>query len=145
MAPGGVSACAPPAKLAKRADFGGLLVCRRRRRRMRYWLWLSGLLCLVACSGDPDAAKLTLSNSVWDSVSVQVVITRSADCDNRGPEFVSSDEFVVARDKTRAVTAPSGTSVCFRHSRNPNNPVPGQWSGWSRAILFPGEDTKTEL
>jgi hypothetical protein len=112
---------------------------------MRYWPWLPGLLCLAACSGDPNAAKLTLSNSVWDSVSVQVVITRSADCDNRGPEFVSSDEFVVARDKTRAVTAPSGTSVCFRHSRNPNNPVPGQWSGWSRAILFPGEDTKTEL
>jgi hypothetical protein len=103
------------------------------------------LLCLAACSGDPDAAKLTLSNSVWDSVSVQVAITRSADCDNRGPEFVSSDEFIMLKDKTRTVTAPSGTSVCFRHSRNPNNPVPGQWSGWSRAILFPGEDTKTEL
>jgi hypothetical protein len=112
---------------------------------MRYWHWLPGLLWLTACSSDPDAAKLTLTNSQWDTVNVQVVITRSADCENRGPEFVGSEDFVVLKDKTRTVSAPSGTSVCFRHSRNPAKPVPGQWSGWSRAILFPGEDTTTEL
>jgi hypothetical protein len=113
---------------------------------MRYRAWLLLLLGLAACSSAPaDSSKVTLKNPEWDRVNVQVVITKSADCENRGPEFVGSQEFVLLKDKNQSVIAPNGTSVCWRHDRNPLNPTPGQWSGWSRAIPFPGEDTETDL
>jgi hypothetical protein len=105
-----------------------------------------GVLGLAACDSTPkDASKITLHNAEWDHVNVQVVITKGTDCDSRGPEFVGAQDFVMIKDQRRDVIAPNGTSVCWRHDRNPQNPAPGQWSGWSRAIPFPGEDTETEL
>jgi hypothetical protein len=105
-----------------------------------------GALALTACDSTPkDASKITLHNAEWTHVNVQVVITKSADCNNRGSEFVGQQDFVMIKDQRRDVIAPNGTSVCWRHDRNPENPTPGQWSGWSRAIPFPGEDTETDL
>ena len=41
--------------------------------------------------------------------------------------------------------APEGAAVCWRYDRNPNNPVPDAWTGWSRATLFPGQSSETDL
>ena len=114
---------------------------------MRYPACLVALL-LTGCFGGgdtPGSSKLTLKDPSWDRVNVQVVITKSSDCDNRGPEFVGQDEFVMVKDRNKAITAPEGAIICWRRDRNPESPSPGQWSGWSRAILFPGEKTETEL
>ena len=111
---------------------------------MRIWICL--LLALAACSTESDnKAKLTLRNMQWDHVNVQVVITRGSECDARGPEFISSQNFVLTRDQTKLIAAPNETNVCWRHDRYPTNPHPGEWSGWSRAILFPGNDSTTDL
>jgi hypothetical protein len=114
---------------------------------MRRLAWLPVLLVLAACSSDSsDMAKLTLRNTQWNHVNVQVVITRAGDCDNRsGPDFVGSQDFVLHIDQTKTITAPNETNICWRHDRYPDHPHPGEWSGWSRAILFPGNDTTTDL
>jgi hypothetical protein len=113
---------------------------------MRYRMWLPVLVGLSACSSAPsDSSKVTLHNSEWDKVNIQVVITKSANCDSRGPEFVGEQDFYLLKDQSRTVIALNGTSVCWRHDRFPNNPKPGEWSGWSRAIPFPGEDATTEI
>jgi hypothetical protein len=113
---------------------------------MRYRAWLAAVLTLVACSSGPaNSAKLTLKNPNWDHVNVQVVITRSANCDDRGPEMISTKDFVMMRDKSLTVHAPNGASVCWRHDRFPDNPQPDAWSGWSRAILFPDAETESDL
>ena len=105
------------------------------------------MLTLAACSSDPpNSAKLTLRNMQWEHVNVQVVTTRAGDCDIQGgPDFVGSQAFVLHRDQTKTIVAPAETSVCWRHDRYPTNPHPGEWSGWSRAVLFPGNDTTTDL
>ena len=113
---------------------------------MRTLATLAVLLALAGCSSDNgNGSKLTLKNTVWAHVNVQVVITKGTDCDARGAEFVGSQEFVLHSDQTKTISAPEGTSVCWRHDRYPDHPQPGQWSGWSRAILFPGNDTSSEL
>ena len=113
---------------------------------MRYRVWFLSLICLAACTSRPaDSSKVTLRNTEWSHVNVQVVITRSANCDDRGPEYVSSEEFLMHKDETKSFIALSGTSICWRHDRFPNKPKPGEWSGWSHAIPFPGEDTTTDL
>ena len=118
----------------------------REEEKMRYLASSVLMLALVACSSDPpNSSKLTLRNTVWDHVNVQVVITKSADCDERGPEFVGSQDFVLHKDQTKTIVAPEGTSVCWRHDRSPDKPQPGQWSGWARAILFPGNDTTSDI
>ncbi len=115
-------------------------------RRMRFCGWLLVALCLAACTTRPaDSSKITLRNTEWNHVNVQVVVTRSANCDDRGPEFVSSEEFVLQKDESKTFIALNGTSLCWRHDRFPNKPKPGEWSGWSHAIPFPGEDTTAEL
>ena len=114
--------------------------------RMRSRAWLPLVLCLAACSSRPaDSSKITLKNTQWNVVNVQIVITKGANCDDRGPEFVDAQNFVMHRDETKVIIAPNGTSVCWRHDRYPNKPTPGEWTGWSRAIPFPGEDATTEL
>jgi hypothetical protein len=113
---------------------------------MRYPAALAVVLALTAClPNSADSSKLTLKNTVWEHVNVQVVITKSTDCEARGPEFVGSQDFVLHRDQSRVIVAPNGTYICWRHDRYPNNPTPSAWSGWSRAILFPDEDTTSEI
>ncbi|HWD58419.1 MAG TPA: hypothetical protein VG308_09090 [Stellaceae bacterium] len=114
---------------------------------MRRVMWLSLALTLAACSSDPpNASKITLRNMQWQHVNVQVVITRGGNCDiHDGADFVGSQDFQLHMDQTKTVVAPAETSVCWRHDRYPSNPHPGEWSGWSRAILFPGNDTTTDL
>jgi hypothetical protein len=113
---------------------------------MRYRAWLPLLLGLTACASTPkDASKVTLRDAVWDRVNIQVVITKSANCDDRGPEFISQQEFFIIQDKTQIVVAPNGATVCVRHDRNPSKPVAGEWSGWTRIIPFPGEDVETDI
>ena len=115
---------------------------------MRYRTWLPSVLFLLLAgcsSSSPNSAKLTLRNMQWEHVNVQVVITKGSDCDEHGPDFVGSQDFVLHKDQTKTIVAPEGTSLCWRHDRYPTNPHPGEWSGWSKAILFPGNDTTTDL
>ena len=70
---------------------------------------------------------------------------KAGDCDATGADVVSSQDFVLHRDQTKSIHVPNGTNVCWRHDRFPTNPKPGEWSGWSRAVLFPSEDTTTDL
>ena len=113
---------------------------------MLRWLWLLSVLLVVACSTDSEGkAKLTLRNTQWEHVNVQVVITRGSNCDDRGADYISSQEFVLHNNQTRTIVAPNESNICWRRDRYPTNPHPGEWSGWSRAILFPGNDSTTDL
>jgi hypothetical protein len=112
----------------------------------RFRAWLPVLLSLSACSsGSSQTATLILDNPTWDRVNVEAVITNSADCDNRGKEYVETKQFVMTKGQTVTVEAPKAESICWRHDRNPNNPTPGDWSGWSRAPLAPGLTAETDL
>jgi hypothetical protein len=110
----------------------------------RTWLPLL-LLALAGCMSSEDKSKLTLRNMQWDRVHVQVVIVSNSNCDSTGPDVLSSQNFVLLIDQTKTISAPNETTVCWRHDRYPANPHPGEWSGWSKAILFPGNDTTTDL
>jgi hypothetical protein len=70
---------------------------------------------------------------------------RNSNCDDPGPDVVSTQNFVLQMDQTKTISAPDETTVCWRHDRYPANPHPGEWSGWSKAILFPGNDSTTDL
>lgn len=117
---------------------------------MRPRTWLPLLLSLAACSSIPsfsstDSSKLTLKNTQWKHVNVQVVITKSANCDERGEEFIGSQDFVLQKDQTRTIVAPDGANVCWRRDRYPSNPTPDVWSGWYRAVMYPGNDISSEV
>ena len=113
---------------------------------MRYLPLIAALLTVFGCSsGSSQSATLTLNDPIWDRINVQVVITKSSDCDERQNGYVSSDEFVMAKGHTHSIVAPNAETICWRHDRDPNNPVAGDWSGWSRATLFPGQTTETDL
>ena len=112
----------------------------------RFPAWLPVLLLLSACSsGSSQTATLILDNPTWDRVNVEAVITNSADCDNRGKEYVETKQFVMTKGQTVTVEAPKAESICWRNDRNPNTPIPGDWSGWSRAPLAPGQTAETDL
>ncbi len=112
---------------------------------MRFLAWLPALLSLSACSsGSSQSATLILNDPTWDRVNVEAVITKSTNCDNRDA-YVSTEQFVMTKNRTQRIEAPTGGSICWRHQRNPNNPVAGDWSGWSRVNLYPGETTQTDL
>ena len=101
---------------------------------------------LTACSsGSGNITRLTLNDPYWERVNVEVVFTKSSDCDNRGDGFISSKELVMRKNRTETFEVPPGANVCWRHDRNPNSPVAGAWSGWSRATLFPGQSVETEI
>ena len=110
---------------------------------------LIALLLLTGCSmfSSPSGggSRLTLNDPYWDRVSVEIVITSNTDCDNRGEGYVSSREIVMRKNKTETVDVPAGANVCWRHDRNPNNPVAGAWSGWTRATMFPGASSDTDI
>ena len=112
----------------------------------RYPAWVIAVLLLSACSsGSSQTATLTLDNPTWERVNVQAVITNSADCDNRGNGYVETKEFAMRKGQTQRIETPHGEAICWRHDRNPNNPVPGVWSGWSRVPLTPGQTAETDL
>ena len=104
------------------------------------------LLAMAACTSVPeDAGQLTLNESTWDKVNVQIVVTRSSDCDNRGEGYISSQELVMVRNKTETFQAPAGASICYRRDKNPSSPVSGAWTNWNRAVLYPGQELRTGL
>jgi hypothetical protein len=112
----------------------------------RYPGWLLALLLLSACSSSSSqTATLILDDPTWDRVNVQVVITNSADCENRGSGYIETKEFVMTKGHTQRIEAPHGEAICWRHDRNPKDPVPGVWSGWSRVPLTPGQTAETDL
>jgi hypothetical protein len=114
---------------------------------MRFAAVLASVLLLAACSSlsrPADGSRLTLNNPYWERVNVQLVITKSSDCENRG-EHLNSRELVMIKNKLEMVQVPSGATVCWRRDRNPNNPVAGAWSGWTKATLFPGRDAEANL
>jgi hypothetical protein len=105
-----------------------------------------GLLTLVACSSSPPGtAALTLNDPYWDRVNVEVVVTKRADCDSRGEGYISSKKLVMYKNTTQEFDVPEGANLCWRHDRDPNNPVAGVWSGWTKATLFPGQSAQTDL
>jgi hypothetical protein len=113
---------------------------------MRYPAWLSALLALSACSSasSSQSATLILNNPTWDRVNVEAVVTKSTNCDNK-EGYTATQQFVMTKNRTQKIEAPNGESICWRHDRNPNNPIAGAWSGWSRVTLFPGQTTETDL
>ena len=113
---------------------------------MRYRAWLSALLLCSGCSsGSSHSATLVLDDPTWDRVNVEAVITRSSDCNERQNGYVATQNFVMTKGHSHDVVAPNDETICWRHDRDPNNPVPGNWSEWSRATLFPGQKTETDL
>jgi hypothetical protein len=130
-----------------RSILGLIRYDRKKRGTMnRFPAWLCIPLLISSCSsGSSQTATLILDNPTWDRVNVEAVITNSADCDNRGKEYVETKEFVMTKGQTMKIQAPKGESICWRHDRNPNNPAPGAWSGWSRAPLAPGQTAETDL
>jgi hypothetical protein len=112
---------------------------------MQKTAFLAAALLLAACSSaPPGAARLTLNNPYWERVNVQLAVTKSADCDNRAA-YIDSRELVMTKNRLEVIAVPDGASVCWRRDRNPNDPSPGAWSGWTKATLFPGRDAEAEL
>ena len=97
---------------------------------------MTGLIVLGGCSLSPPAGswRLTLNNPYWTRVNVQLVLTRSSDCDNRGDGFIDSRELVMPRNKLEIIDVPDGANVCWRRDRNPDKPEPRVWTGWTKAI-----------
>ena len=112
---------------------------------MRYRAWLV-VLFVAGCSSTPSGmTTLTLNDPTWERVNVEIVITKRADCDSRGEGYIATRELVMRKNKTEAIEVPSGANVCWRHDRNPDKPVAGAWSGWTKATLFPGQSADTDL
>src|SRR5438552_1099883 len=113
---------------------------------MRAIVAVTGLLSLAACSApSPDTARLTINDPTWERVNVEFVITNRADCDSRGEGFISTRQMIMRKNKTETIEAQGGATICWRHDRNPDKPVPGAWSGWTRATLFPGQNADADL
>ncbi len=113
---------------------------------MRYPVLIAVLLAVSGCSsGSDQSATLTLDNPTWDRVNVEAVITKSSDCNERSNGYVATKDFVMSKGQSHKVVAPNAETICWRHDRDPNNPVHGDWSEWSRATLFPGQTTETDL
>ena len=113
---------------------------------MRYQALLCAFLALAACSSKPsDTSQLTLNDPSWDRVNVEIVITKRADCDSRGEGYIDTRQFVLRKSRAEIIDVPNGATVCWRHDRNPNSPVAGAWTGWTRATLFPGQNAEADL
>ena len=111
-------------------------------------IWIAAVLLVAGCGGssdEPGTTKLTLRDPAWERVSVQIVMTKRADCDARGDGFLSTRNFVMQKDADQWIDVPDGYSLCWRHDRDPKHPTAGDWSGWTRATLKPGYPTTTDL
>src|SRR5438309_998258 len=82
------------------------------------------------------------SGSVRDNSDL---LTNRSDCDNRGKGYIATKTFLMTKGHPVSVEAPHAESICWRKDRNPNNPVTGDWSGWSRIPLAPGQTAETDL
>jgi hypothetical protein len=117
-----------------------------RCKGMRRWSGLVVVLWVAACSSSPaGTAKLTLNDPYWDKVNVEIVITKRADCDSRAEGYVETKEVVMRKEHGETIEVPPDATICWRHDRNPNQPVAGAWSGWTRATLQPGGNAQTDL
>ncbi|MBV9826353.1 MAG: hypothetical protein JO001_11835 [Alphaproteobacteria bacterium] len=104
------------------------------------------LLVLAGCGSTPkDSATLVLNDPYWDRVNVEIVITRRADCDSRADGFVETKQLLLRKNTTERIYAPNGATICWRHDPNPNKPVAGAWSDWTKALIDPGGTFETEL
>ncbi len=113
---------------------------------MRHRVLLVGLLALAACAAKPrDASTLILNDPHWERVNVEVVITKRADCDSRADGYIETKQLEMRKNRTESIDVPNGATVCWRHDRNPNEPVAGAWSGWTKASIPPGQTTETDL
>ncbi len=113
---------------------------------MRKKGWAALFLALASCSaGGGNSATLVLKNPYWRRVNVEAVITTHENCDSRAKGYLKTLRFVMKKGQTRTILAPDDEIICWRHDSNPNRPSPGAWSGWSRAILEPGQKAKTDL
>jgi len=113
---------------------------------MRHWAGLIAVLWAAACSSAPGGtATLTLNDPYWERVNVQIVITKRADCDSREDGYIETRELVMLKQRSETIDVPPDATVCWRHDRNPNKPVTGVWSGWTRATLQPGGRAQTDL
>jgi hypothetical protein len=106
--------------------------------------WFPAAVVLLVCRVRP-ISHLDPEQPDLGPGHVEVVITNSADCGNRGKGYVATKTFVMTKGYPVRVEAPNGESICWRKDRNPNNPVPGDWSGWSRIPLAPGQTAETDL
>lgn len=113
---------------------------------MRYFVLAAAAVAVCGCSsGSDNSATLILDNPSWDRVNVEAVITKSSDCSDKSNGYVATKDFVMTKGQTHKVAAPNAETICWRHDRDPTNPSPGDWSEWSRAVLFPGQSTETDL
>jgi hypothetical protein len=101
--------------------------------------------CSVLSSKPADTSVLTLYDPTWERVNVELVITKSADCDNRGEGFIATRQMVMRKNKTEAIEVPNGATLCWRRDRNPNSPSAGAWSGWTKATVPPGQSAAADL
>ena len=107
---------------------------------------LAALAVVAGCGGGPkDFSRLTLRDAAWDRVNVEIVVTKRADCDSRAEGFISSREVVMRRKGSETIEVPNGATVCWRRDRDPNAPVAGAWSGWSKGMVPPGGSDEVDL
>jgi hypothetical protein len=112
---------------------------------MRYSALLPLLPVLAACaSGGGKGATLILKDPDWERVNVEAFVTKSSDCE-AAKSRIATYKFVMRKGQTHTIEDPGADNICWRHDSNPNSPVPGAWSGWSRATMFPGQTIETDL
>ena len=88
---------------------------------------------------------MVLNDPSWERVNVEVVITRRADCDSRAEGYISTQQLAMRKNRTERIDVPNGANVCWRHDRNPEQPVAGAWSGWTKASVQPGGTAEVDL
>jgi hypothetical protein len=105
------------------------------------------LFCAAACAPQqaPEPGTLLLSNPDYGPTHVQAVVTANPDCATHGPGYVSTFEFVLPNNATKSLDVPPGAEICWRRDRDPEQPVPGQWSPWDRAYVAPGSTIDANL
>jgi len=80
-------------------------------------------------------ATLTLNDPYWDKVNVQIGSPSGPIATSREAGYIETKDLVIAQGAVRDDQVPPDATVCWRHDRNPTSPLPGVWSGWTRATL----------